>query len=65
MPCPVCSLPIGHPDADHRMCVFKLLKTKTIQSVAEWEDMASDTPKTIRKGRIRAVLPKETTTPPS
>ncbi len=65
MPCPVCSMPIGHLAADHRMCVFELLKTKTIQTVAQWEALSADTPKTIRKGRIRAVLPKETTTPPS
>ena len=59
MPCPVCDLPIGHPDADHRMCVFHLLKTRAIQTLHEWEAMATDKPLTIRKGRVRAVLPKD------
>jgi hypothetical protein len=56
MPCPVCHQPIG--EADHRMCVFNLLKSGTIKSVGEWEAMTSK-PQTIRKGRIKAVLPKE------
>jgi tRNA(Arg) A34 adenosine deaminase TadA len=55
MPCPVCAEAIG--SADHRKCVFALLKAGTIKSVPEWEAMCA--PKTIRKGRIRAVLPKE------
>jgi hypothetical protein len=55
MPCPVCNEPIS--EADHRMCVFNLLKSGTIKTVKEWEAMCA--PKTIRKGRIRAVLPKE------
>lgn len=55
MPCPVCNQAVG--EADHRMCVFHLLKTGTIKSVPEWEAMCS--PKTIRKGRVRAVLPKD------
>lgn len=41
------------------MCVFHLLKTRAIQTLHEWEAMATDTPVTIRKGRIRAVLPKD------
>jgi hypothetical protein len=59
MPCPICSHAIGS-GADHRRCVFRLLNLGTIQTVEEWEALASDTkPKTIRKGRVRAVLPKE------
>jgi len=57
MPCPVCYQPIG--DADHRMCVFNLLKTGEIKSAAEWTKMSSTKPVTIHKGRIKAVLPKE------
>lgn len=56
MPCPVCSLPLGE---DHRMCVLRLLKEGTIQTVSEWTAMSTDKPKTIRKGRVRAILPKE------
>jgi hypothetical protein len=56
MPCPVCQKPIGH---DHRLCLFEMLKEGTIQTVEEWERLSSDRPKTIRKGRVRAVLPKE------
>jgi hypothetical protein len=62
MPCPVCNLPIGHPAADHRMCVFNLLRSGTIKTVPEWEVLSSDAPAkpvTIYKGRIKAVLPKE------
>ena len=59
MPCPVCKKPIGHATADHRHCVFKLLDQGTIQTVEEWETLAADKPKTIRKGRVRAVLPKD------
>ena len=54
MPCPVCQKPIGQ---DHRHCVFQLLSQGKIQTIDEWE--ALSTPKTIRKGRVRAVLPKE------
>ena len=57
MPCPVCNLTIEHPNADHRRCVFRLLTAGTIKTVKEWEDLCA--PKTIRKGRIKAVLPKE------
>jgi len=59
MPCPVCALPIGHPVGDHRYCVMTLLKEKTIQTISQWEAMSEDKPKTIRKGRIRAILPKD------
>ncbi len=63
MPCPVCNEAIG--EADHRMCVFNLLKTGTIKTAREWEKMSADAPAapakpvTIYKGRIKAVLPKE------
>jgi hypothetical protein len=56
MPCPVCNQPIGN-DAGHRHCVFRLLDEGKIETVEEWEAMCK--PKTIRKGRKRAVLPKE------
>jgi hypothetical protein len=56
MPCPVCNRPIDH-DAGHRHCVFRLLDEGKIETVEEWEAMCK--PKTIRKGRKRAVLPKE------
>lgn len=59
MPCPICKLPIGHETADHRHCVFKLLDQGRIQTVEEWEKLSEDKPKTIRKGRVRAVLPKD------
>lgn len=60
MPCPVCYESIG--EADHRMCVYNLLKTGEIKSAAEWTKMASDAPAkpvTIRKGRIKAMIPKD------
>ena len=60
MPCPVCSESVG--EADHRFCLLELLKSGKIKSVHEWERMSSDTPAkpvTIRKGRVRAVIPKE------
>jgi hypothetical protein len=63
MPCPVCYQPIG--EADHRMCVYNLLKTGEIKSAAEWTKMSEDAPAapakpvTIYKGRVKAVLPKE------
>ena len=41
------------------MCVFNLLKSGTIKTAAEWTKMSTTNPVTIRKGRIRAVLPKE------
>jgi len=56
MPCPVCLEPIGH---DHRRCLYQLLKEGTIQTVEEWEILSREKPKTIRKGRKSAVLPKE------
>ena len=59
MPCPVCFKPIGHESADHRRCVFKLLDQRKIQTVEDWEKLSQDKPKTIRKGRIRVVLPKD------
>jgi hypothetical protein len=57
MPCPVCNEAIG--EADHRMCVFNLLKSGTIKTAREWEKMSSTKPVTIHKGRVKAVLPKE------
>jgi hypothetical protein len=42
--------------------VFRLLDQGKIQTVEEWEALCVDAPakpKTIRKGRKRAVLPKE------
>jgi hypothetical protein len=57
MPCPVCNEAIG--EADHRMCVFNLLKSGTIKTAREWEKMSTTKPVTIHKGRIKAVLPKE------
>jgi hypothetical protein len=56
MPCPVCHRTI-ESGADHRRCVFKLLDENKIQTVEEWEIMCK--PKTIRKGRVRALVPKE------
>jgi hypothetical protein len=56
MPCPVCYESIG--EADHRMCVYNLLKTGEIKTVAEWTKMSSDKPITIMKGRVKAVIPK-------
>jgi hypothetical protein len=56
MPCPVCYESIG--EADHRMCVYNLLKTGEIKSAAEWTKMASDNPVTISTGRVKAVIPK-------
>lgn len=56
MPCPVCHHTI-ESGADHRRCVFKLLDENKIQTVEEWEIMCK--PKTIRKGRVRARIPKE------
>jgi hypothetical protein len=60
MPCPVCSLPLGH---DHRACMIHLFREGAIQSLSEWTAMMTDKPRTIRKGRVRAILPKED--PPS
>jgi hypothetical protein len=57
MPCPVCNESIG--DADHRMCLLDLLKSGTIKTVKEWENMCKDKPMTIRKGKVRAILPKD------
>jgi hypothetical protein len=53
MPCPIC---FKNPEeVDHKMCVFELFKTNVIKSVAEWREMCK--PKTIRKGKIRVLLP--------
>lgn len=52
MPCPVCKTTI-ESGVDHRMCVFQLFESNTIQSVEEWTAMATK-PVTIVKGRIRA-----------
>jgi len=57
MPCPVCNERIG--EADHRFCVLDLLKSGTINTAKEWEKMSRDKPVTIRKGKVKAVLPKE------
>lgn len=56
MPCPVCYQSIG--EADHRMCVYNLLKTGEIKSAAEWTKMSAEKPATIYKGRVKAVIPK-------
>ncbi len=56
MPCPVCYERIG--EADHRMCVFNLLKTGEIKTADEWTKMASDKPVSIYKGRVKGVIPK-------
>ena len=56
MPCPVCKQTPGS-GTDHRLCLFELFKTNVIKSVSDWETMCK--PKTIKKGRIRALLPKE------
>lgn len=53
MPCPICSK--TPEEADHRACVFELFKTNAIQSVDEWRQLCK--PKTIRKGKIRVMLP--------
>lgn len=44
-------------EAEHRLCVFELLKAGVISSSHEW--LERSTVKTIRKGRIRALIPKE------
>lgn len=44
--------------ADHRMCVFELLKSGVISSSHEWLER-STLPTTVRKGLIRALIPKE------
>jgi hypothetical protein len=42
------------------MCLFTMFKENLIQSVDEWKAMCQPPkPKTIRKGRIRVLLPKE------
>ena len=38
MPCPVCECNIG--EADHRMCVYQLLKEGKIKSSKDWEKLA-------------------------
>ena len=55
MPCPVCTKPIG--DADHRTCVFQLLDQNKIQSIEDWDALCK--PKTIRKRKMKARVPKE------
>ncbi len=57
MPCPVCDQSIG--EADHRFCVLDLLKSGQIKTASEWTKMSSDKPVAIRKGRVKAVLPKD------
>lgn len=56
MPCPICKQNPGS-GTDHRWCLVELFKTNVIKSVSEWEAMCK--PKTIMKGRIRALLVKE------
>lgn len=56
MPCPHCKQS-STTVADHRWCIVELFKTNVIQSVAQWEALSK--PKTIVKGRIRALVPKE------
>jgi hypothetical protein len=60
MPCPVCNERIG--EADHRFCVLDLLKSGQIKTSREWEIMSRDAPAkpaAVRKGRVKAVLPKD------
>lgn len=61
MPCPICNQP--PKDTDHRVCLFELFKSNTIKSVSDWETMCK--PKTIMKGRIRALIMKESPEVPS
>ena len=57
--CPHCKIELSS-GADHRMCLFTMFKENLIQSVDEWKAMCQPPkPKTIRKGRIRVLLPKE------
>ena len=49
MPCPICNKPVG--DADHRMCVFELLKQGKIKTSKEWETLAKK-PVTIVIGKV-------------
>jgi hypothetical protein len=57
MPCPVCKKLID-TDADHRRCFFKLLETNVVKNVDEWVALSTK-PVTIKKGRVRALIPKE------
>ena len=57
MPCPVCLQAIS--ETGHRFCVLDLLKSGKIKSSSEWENMCKDKPMTIRKGKVRAILPKD------
>ena len=57
MPCPVCNERIG--EADHRFCVLNLLKSGEIKTAREWEKMSAEKPKSVLKGRVKAVIPKE------
>jgi hypothetical protein len=57
MPCPVCNKLID-TDADHRRCFFKLLETNVVKNVDEWVALSTK-PVTIKKGRVRALIPKE------
>lgn len=54
--CPHCKVKLSE-QSDHRLCLFAMFETNLIKSVADWEALCR--PKTIRKGRIRVLLPKE------
>jgi hypothetical protein len=57
--CPHCKRKLSS-GADHRNCLFTMFDRNLIQSVEEWEAMCQPPkPKTIRKGRVLAYLPKE------
>ena len=53
--CIVCSKGRGE---DHRWCLVSLFKENKIKTVKEWEE-ASSKPTTLRKGRVRALVPRE------
>jgi hypothetical protein len=57
MPCPVCNRPVAPTtQSEHRLCILTLFKDNRIQSVAEWEKLAKDKPKTRIKGTIEKRL---------
>ena len=55
MPCPVCKRSV-ESGSDHRPCIFTLFADNTIQSIEEWDALATR-PVTIVKGRVRVRLP--------
>lgn len=62
MPCPICKYTI-ESGKDHRPCLFKMFDENTIQSVEEWEALATK-PVTIVKGRIRVRIYEQPNTQP-